>query len=343
MKAVIYNGVRDIQVKDIATPAFGPEQVLIDVAACGICGSDLHLYREDWRPELCTFPYPGGRVPGHEFAGTIAAVGAKVSDYQVGDRVVGLCFGGMAEQVAVNAAPYAAPGAICPVPDGVSLVEAATTEPLSNSLRIVRKSNTVDGENVVVFGMGIIGLGVIQAYRALGIKPANLIAVETSGYRLEAAKRAGADHVLNPTECDVHEEVARICGTQPSFADGDVPAVDVVIDCVGYIKGFPGKPVIQQALDMICDRTGRIVCFGAFEADLQLNLTPLMSRQPLIIGVAGMEAEDVIDGLDFMASGVIDRASLVTHRFPIEEAAEAFEAQDNYADSLKVVILPGGG
>ena len=339
MKAVVYNGIRDVEMKEITNPAFGPDEVLIDVAACGICGSDLHLYREGWIPELLCFAYPEGRVPGHEHAGTIAAVGANVSDYQVGDRVVGFGVGGMAEQVAIPATPET----LYRVPDGVSLVEAATTEPLSCSVSIVRKSYPVDGENVVVFGMGLIGQGVIQAYRALGIKPANLIAVETSPYRLEAAKRTGADHVLNPRECDVHEEVTRICGARPSIMDGDTPAVDVVIDCVGYIKGFPGKPVIQQALDMICDRTGRIVCFGAFEDELQLNLSPLMNRQPQIIGVMGGVPKDVTDSLDFMASGTIDRDSLITHRFPIEEATDAFEVQNNYGDSLKVVILPGGG
>ena len=337
MKAVIYNGIRDVEMKEITNPAFGPDEVLIDVAGCGICGSDLHLYREDWIPEQLCFAYPEGRVPGHEHAGTIAAVGANVSEYQVGDRVVGLGVGGMAEQVAILATPET----LYRVPDGVSLVDAATTEPMANSVSIVRKSNTVDGENVVIFGMGLIGLGVIQAYQALGIKPANLIAVETSPYRLEMAKRAGADDVLNPRECDVHEEVTRICGTRPSIMDGDTPAVDVVVDCVGYNMGFPGKPVIQQALDMICDRTGRIMCFGAFNAKLELDLSPLMRRQPQMIGVMGAAPEDFSDSLDFMASGAIDRDSVITHRFPIEEAKDAFEVQNNYGDSLKVVILPG--
>jgi threonine dehydrogenase-like Zn-dependent dehydrogenase len=338
MKAVVYNGKRDVEVKDIARPEYTADQILLDVHACGICGSDLHLYREDWRPEICTFPYPQGRVPGHEFAGTVAEVGANVTDYQVGDRVVGMSMGAMAEQVAV----YAIPGAIFKIPDGVSMEEAATAEPLSNSLRIVRKSNPQAGENVVVFGMGIIGLGVIQAYKALGIELSNLIAVDTSPYRLEMASQAGAGHLLNPKECDVHAEVQRICGTRPSILDGDTPAVDVVCDCVGFIHGFPGKPVIQQALDMICDRSGRIMCFGMFEDNVNLDLGPLISRQPQIIGVMGMEPEDISDGLDFMDSGKIDRKSVVTHSYPIDQVKSAFEIQSNYAESMKVLILPQG-
>ncbi|MCY4427496.1 MAG: zinc-binding dehydrogenase [Halieaceae bacterium] len=334
MKAVVYQGQRQVELKNIAAPELTPDSVLIDVEACGICGSDLHMYREDWKPEICTIPYPEGRVPGHEFAGYLAAVADENCGHQVGDRVVGLAMGGMAERVSVSQ------WALFPIPDNVSFDEAATAEPMSNSLRIARKSQAQAGENVVVFGMGIIGLGVIQAYQALDIELNQLIAVDTSDYRLEVAKLLGADHVINPKECNVHQAVQGLVGTRESILDGDTPAVDIVCDCVGYIKGFPGKPVLQQALDMICDRTGRIMCFGMFEGNVELNLDSLINRQPSIIGVMGMEMDDVRDALAFMSEGRIDRKSLVTHSYPIGECGDAFEAQTNYADSVKVVLHP---
>lgn len=334
MRAVVYQGKRDMAVKEVPRPEPQSGQVLIDVHACGICGSDLHLYREGIAPEICTFPYPEGRVPGHEFSGVICELGGGVEGYEVGDRVVGLSMGGMAEQVAVHS------GAIFKVPDDVSFDEAATTEPMSNSLRIVRKSNPQPGDNVVVFGLGIIGLGVIQAYRALGIELQRLIAVDTSEYRRSVAAKLGADHLIDPKDGDVVEQVRELCGTRPSILDGDVPAVDVVCDCAGYIKGFEGKPVIQQALDMICDRTGRIMCFGMFEDQVTLDLGPLINRQPQLIGVMGMEFEDITDSLSWMSNGRIDRESLITHRFDLAQASEAFEAQTRYAESVKVVLHP---
>ncbi|MBW2274970.1 MAG: zinc-binding dehydrogenase [Deltaproteobacteria bacterium] len=334
MRAVVYNGIRDLDVRDLPPPELQPDQVMVDVHACGICGSDLHLYREGIGPEICTFPYPGGRVLGHEFSGVISALGSAVEGRAIGDRVVGLGMGGMAEQVALhNAIAFA-------IPDGVSFDEAATAEPMSNSLRIVRKSNPQPGENVVVFGLGIIGLGVIQTYRALGVELGRLIAVDTSEYRRKVAAELGAGYLIDPKDGDVVEQVRELCGNRPSILDGDVPAVDVVCDCAGYIKGFEGKPVIQQALDMICDRSGRIMCFGMFEDRVSLDLGPLINRQPQLIGVMGMELEDVNQSLAWMAEGKIDRKSLVTHQFGLAQARDAFEAQTRYAESVKVVLHP---
>jgi threonine dehydrogenase-like Zn-dependent dehydrogenase len=337
MQAALYRGLRQIEVADIGPPQFNDYQVLIDVEACGICGSDLHTFREDWQPEKNVTVYPEGRVMGHEFSGTVAAAGKSVTSAKVGDRVVGINIGGgMAQQVAVYDSPYT----LCQIPDDVSFVEAATTEPMANALRIARLSDAKDGENVVVFGMGIIGLGVIQAYRAMGRKFNKLIAVDTSDVRLGKALQVGADHVFNAKKQDVVSAITALCGKTRTVLNEEAPKVDVVCDCVGYIKKMPGVPVLQSALDLICDRTGRIVCFGIFEGDVGLNLHNLIFKQPKLIGVMGYDPQDVSDALAMMADGRIDRASLVTHQFPLERAAEAFEAQDNYADSIKVVLLP---
>jgi (R,R)-butanediol dehydrogenase/meso-butanediol dehydrogenase/diacetyl reductase len=337
MRAALYMGLKQIDIADIQPPQINDFQVLIDVEACGICGSDLHTFREDWQPEKNVTVYPEGRVLGHEFCGLVAATGKNVTGAKVGDRVVGISIGGgMAQQVAV----YATPGTLCKIPDGVSFAAAATTEPMADSLRIARLSNVQDGENVVVFGMGIIGLGVIQAYRALGKKINKLIAVDTSSVRLEKALEVGADVVVNAKEQDVVSVITGLCGKSKTVLNEDAPNVHVVCDCVGYIMKMPGVPVLQTALDLICDRTGRIMCFGIFEGDIKLNLHNLVFKQPKLIGVMGYDDQDVSDALAMMADGRIDRASLVTHQFPLERAAEAFRAQDNYAQAIKVVLLP---
>ncbi len=106
MGAAIYQGLRKIEVKDIDPPVINEFQVLINVEACGICGSDLHTFREDWQPEKNVTVYPEGRVMGHEFSGTVAAAGKNVTSAKVGDRVVGINVGGgMAQQVAVYDSP----------------------------------------------------------------------------------------------------------------------------------------------------------------------------------------------------------------------------------------------
>jgi threonine dehydrogenase-like Zn-dependent dehydrogenase len=197
-----------------------------------------------------------------------------------------------------------------------------------------------DGENVVVFGLGIIGLGVIQAYRAMGKKINKLIAVDTSDVRLGKALQLGADHVVNPKRQDVVSAITELCGKSKTVFNEDAPNVHVVCDCVGYIMKMPGVPVLQTALDLICDRIGRIMCFGIFEGDIKLNLHNLIFKQPKLIGVMGYDDRDVSDALAMMADGRIDRASLVTHQFSLERTAEAFRAQDNYAEAIKVVLLP---
>jgi (R,R)-butanediol dehydrogenase / meso-butanediol dehydrogenase / diacetyl reductase len=337
MRAALYMGLKQIDIADNQAPQINDYQVLINVEACGICGSDLHTFRENWQPEKNVTVYPEGRVLGHEFCGFVAATDKNVASAKVGDRVVGMSIGGgMAQQVAV----YDSPGTLCRIPDGVSFVEAATTEPMADSLRIARLSNVQDGENVVVFGMGIIGLGVIQAYRAMRKKINKLIAVDTSDVRLEKALQVGADHVVNAKRQDVVSVITELCGKSKTVFNEDTPNVHVVCDCVGYIMKMPGVPVLQTALDLICDRTGRIMCFGIFEGDIKLNLHNLVFKQPKLIGVMGYDDQDVSDALVMMADGRIDRASLVTHQFPLERAAEAFRAQDNYAEAIKVVLLP---
>lgn len=170
MQAAIFRGVGDIRVSAHAVrPDPGPGEVIVRVASCGICGIDMDIYRLDTPSALemhsgtlRTDP-AGNRIIGHEYAGVIAALGAGVAGYEIGERVFGVTAGGgMAEYVPVPASPFQ----LTRIPDGVSFEEAATTEPLADALQLVRKAALQAGENEVVFGVGIIGRGVIQALRA---------------------------------------------------------------------------------------------------------------------------------------------------------------------------------
>jgi len=336
MRAVDYVQPGEIRAHaDASRPSPGAGEVVVAVRACGICGSDLHMYRDGSYGDRLTRPTPEGyKVPGHEFAGTIAALGEGVSGWAIGERVVGVTgFGGaMADYVTVPVNPFQ----LVRIPEGVSDVEAATTEPMADALQMVRKAEIKDGENVVIFGVGLIGLGVIQAIRAKGVKVGAVVAVDVWPARLEAAKKVGATHGVNARDGDVFEAVAAITGKETGYP-GVSARIGVVFDCAGYIKTIKGPPPLETALRLIDLGGGRIVCFGAFEGAMTIDMSPLIQKQPTILGSNGYASEELVEALDLMAAGRLDRAGLVTHRLPIEEAAEAFKAQCA-PDAVKVVI-----
>jgi hypothetical protein len=176
MKAAVFLGPRHLEVRsDVSRPRIDAHEVLVQVHACGICGSDLHIYRVQTastdamrQSGTLLIDAEGHAVPGHEFSGVIVEAGAEVTGYRVGDRVAGATGGGgMAEYMPVPAHALQ----LVHVPDNVSFEEAATVDPLAAALQMVRLARVAPDEHVVVFGVGIIGLGVIQVLRALGRMP----------------------------------------------------------------------------------------------------------------------------------------------------------------------------
>lgn len=320
---------------DATRPAPQPGEVLIAVKACGICGSDLHMYRDgSYRDKLVRKTPEGFEVPGHEFAGTIAELGEGVKSWKVGQRVVGVTGlgGGMADFVTVPDNPFQ----LVAVPDDVSWAEAATTEPLADGLQMVRKASIRDGENVVVFGVGIIGLGVIQALRARGIKAGNVIAVDVHAARLDKALAVGATHAVNARDGDVFDAIAAICGTEEGYP-GISARIGVVFDCAGYIKHMKGPPPLETALRLVDLSGGRIVCFGGYEGAMTIDMGPLIQKQPTIMGSNGYASEELTEALDLMRKGTVDRTTLISHRVAIERVDEAFEIQAA-PEAVKVIL-----
>jgi (R,R)-butanediol dehydrogenase / meso-butanediol dehydrogenase / diacetyl reductase len=320
---------------DATRPSPEPGEVIVAVAACGICGSDLHMFRNGaYRDQLVRATPEGYHVPGHEFAGTIAAVGAGVEGWSVGDRVVGVTGfgGGMADYVAVPVNPFQ----IARIPDGVDMIEAATTEQLADGLQMVRKAAIQPGENVAVFGVGIIGLSVIQAIRARGIETGHVIAIDVHQARLDAARAHGATAAVNARDGDVFDQVAAITGTEEGY-QGTSARIGAVFDCAGYIKHMPGPPPLETALRLIDLNGGRIVCFGGYEDRMTIDFGPVIQKQPTIMGSNGYAAEELVEALAMMAEGKVDRSALVSHRFPVTQAPEAFAAQCA-PEAIKVML-----
>ena len=260
MRAAVYHGPRDIRVEEVDDPGIAEDEILVRVRACGICGSDLHMYRLGMF-EVLGRPVANGRVMGHELSGDVMEVGAQVKNFRVGDRITGVGLGGFAEYVPVQVSERSPH----PLPANVSYAEGATLEPLASSLHGVGLAQLTGGETVVILGSGIIGLDCIQAVCAT--VTCRIIVVDASAKRLEMASRLGADATVNLTETDPLEAVIELTGGARPVERFGVRGgnADVVIDCAG------AKISPNQGVHMLKQNDGRMVLVALFEQAPELD------------------------------------------------------------------------
>ncbi len=328
MKAAVYHGPRDLRVEEVPDPVPAPDEVIVRVEACGICGSDLHMYKLGMFLELGRV-IDNGRIMGHEFSGEIVAVGSAVKNFQVGDRVAALGPGGFAELVPVKVIPRS----VHHLPTQIPFEEGATAEPLATSLHAVSRANLSIGETVVVQGAGIIGLGCVQVLKAITLT--RVIVVDRSPARLAMAKQVGADEVVNFTEGDPVEQIMALTGENPAprlgFRTGNV---DAVIDCAGS----PLSP--QQAMKMLKPAGGRMVLVALFEQKAEVDYNYAVRNEIEIRGSWAWSPEDFRQAIRLIQSGRVDRKVLVSHRFPLDQTPEAFETQLRVDSAIKVMVKP---
>ena len=339
MKAAVFYGPRDVRVEEVEMPKIQDNEILVKVKACGICGSDLHMYKQGLFIDTLCRPLKKGGIPGHEFSGDVVKVGKKVRKIKEGDRVAAISNGAMAEYIPV---PYVRGFTVHKLPPEVSYEEAATLEPLANSFHATLKANPSKGENIVIFGIGAIGLGIIQCLKALELEINKIIAVDISDSRLELARQLGVDGVINANKDDPFEKIVDFVGSIPLtiIPTISIPKVDIAYDCVGYIKDFPGNPVIQQAINIVRDFKGRVIVHGLFEKNVTLDLQPLVGKQISIIGSYGCLPSEIKQAIELIQLKKIDRSKIISHEFPLDQAKKAFETQCNINESIKVLIKP---
>jgi L-iditol 2-dehydrogenase len=271
MKALLLSEYKHLDVADLPVPGLGPEDVLVQVAACGICGSDVHGYDGA----------SGRRIPpivmGHEAAGVVAAVGAEVRDVQVGERVTfdstvycGKCeFCGRGEVnlcndrqvVGVSCGDYARAGAFAEyvavparvlyrLPEALSFAHAAMLEAVSVALHGVRVAELEGGETAVVIGAGMIGLLLLQAARVAGCS--RVFVADIDATRLALAKELGADEVLNASGAELVQAILRLTegrGADVVFeAVGRDETVNGAIDCAAIAKSGDSRDPIAGIL-----------------------------------------------------------------------------------------------
>jgi len=289
-------------------------------------------------PILCR-PLKKGGIPGHEYSGDIVEVGSKVEGFKEGDRVVALSNGGMAEFIPVTIIEGLN---VIKIPPGVSYEEAATLEPLSNSYHAMMKVNPSKGENIVIYGAGTIGLGIIQCSKAFEVDMNKIIMIDFSDYRLNIAKQLGADEVINVGKKDPYVELIRLVGSSPFMYNPTInfPNVDIIYDCAGYMKEFKDSIALQQASNIVRPFTGRIVVHGLFEDNISLELNSMVVKQITIMGSYGFTPVAVEKCLELLRTKKVDQSKIISHEIPVDNAKEAFETKCNIEESIKVIIKP---
>jgi L-iditol 2-dehydrogenase len=341
MKALLLSEYKHLAVADLPTPAPSAGEVLIRVAACGICGSDVHGYDGA----------SGRRIPpivmGHEAAGVVAGVGEGATSYRIGDRVTfdstvycgdcEFCWRGEVnlcehrQVVGVSCGEYRRAGAFAEyvtvperilyrLPDRLSFSDAAMLEAVSVAIHAVRVAEVADGESALVIGAGMIGLLILQAARAAGCS--RIFVADVDATRLELARSLGADAVINSSEESLTSRIEELTSGR---------GVDVVFEAVGRPE------TVAAAID--CTRKGGTVALvGNISPEVSIPLQKVVTRQIRLQGSCA-SAGEYPQAMDWMADGKIKVAPLITAVAPLEDGPSWFARLYAREPNLMKVVL----
>jgi len=339
MSVAMYYNNSDVRIEEMPIPEINDNELLVKVKASGICGSDvMEWYRIKKAP----------LVLGHEMTGEIVQVGKNVKKYKIGDRVFvshhvpcntcryclddqhTLCDtlhstnfypGGFAEYLRVP--EINVDRGVFLLPKGMSYDEGVFIEPLACVVRGMRIVGMKPGASVLVIGSGIAGLLHIKLTRALGA--GRVIATDIDEYRLEKAKKLGADMVINAKE-NVTEKTKK-------FNDGRL--ADLVILCTGEMTA------VKQAINSV-DRGGTLLFFAPTEPGLEIPfpLFDLWNKGVKMVSTYAGGPRDIADAIELIRFKKITVTDMISHKFPLSEAAKGFKLVDQAQESIKVVLYP---
>lgn len=342
MTAAVLTGIRGMDVRELPTPELaGPKDVKIRVTTVGVCGSDIHYYTTGRiGSQVVHYPYS----VGHEGAGIVEAVGSQVTRVKPGDRIAvdpaiscfecDQCLAGRSHtcrKLLFLGCPGQVPGCLSdylvmpeescyPLPAGLSLTQAALSEPLAIGVYAVHRSIPMAGAKVGILGSGPIGLCVLAS--ALSEGAAGVYVTDKIDARLAVARGAGAAWTGNPEKEDV---VADIAAAEPL-------GLDIVFECCGQ------QAAMDQAVQML-KPGGKLMLVGIPEEDrVSFSIDQLRRKEICIQNVRRQEG-CVQETLDKMASGQLDVDFLVTHRFPLDRVKEAFDLVAAYGDGVVKAMI----
>lgn len=340
MRKAFFVENQKFEVQEVAVPEPEAGQLLIRNKACGVCGTDIHIYHGEPGSADVTPPV----VLGHEYAGVIEKVGAGVTEFQVGDHVTidpniycGVCRycrdgkkqmcenmkaigvtqdGGFAEYSIVPASQAFL------LPPELDLETGAMAEPLACCIHGIDQAQIKPGDTVVIIGGGAIGLLLLQLAKLSGAS--KVILSEPVALRRDIAKELGADASIDPMQGNLVEELKKLTGK-----DG----ADVVIECVGKTVAT------KQAFEMAA-KGATILLFSVPSVDATFEL-PLFDvfKKELVIKGSFVNPDTHARAVDLLGSGKIQITPLITHRFGLDEMDQAIKMQMS-AESIKVLVKP---
>jgi len=339
MRVAVYYNNKDVRLEEMPKPDVGPGEILVKVIASGICGSDVMEWYRIVRAPL---------VLGHEIAGDVEEVGEGVEVCKPGDRVFvshhvpcGTCRycaaghestcdmlrstsffpGGFAEYIRVPR--INAEKGTYPLPKKLTYEDGVFIEPLACVVRGFKLGGFTPGQTVLMIGSGIAGLLNVKLAKAM--KAGRIIATDVSEYRMEAAKRFGADAVI-PAAKDVPALVRKANDGRPA---------DLVVVSTG------AQAALEQAFRSV-DRGGTVLLFAPPlpGMDIPVPLNDLWKDEVTITSTYAGGPEDIADAIKFLRTGKLGVRDMVTHRLGLAETGRGFELVASAGDSIKVVIEP---
>lgn len=343
MKIASLYGPRDIRIEEGTDAEPGPGEVLLDVTAVGICGSDLHTYMYG---NVGGIASDGPFTLGHEAAGRVLALGAGVTTLKVGDRVaidpatncgecehcragephlcLNMIFMGLWPHHGALRERMVHPAKSCvPIPTGISDASIALLEPLGVALHASRLAQVQLGEDVAVIGCGGIGLLLIRLARLAGAR--RIFAVDRHVWRLNQAAQFGADVIYNADETDVVAEIMRATNKR---------GVDLALEAAWVAD-------TTNICVEVARFGGRVIIVGIPVEDILTIKASVARRKELLIQHSRRMKHTYPVSIQLALSKQVDLDSLATHQFDLDQTREAFEVAGLYQDGVvRAVVLP---
>ncbi|WP_372764400.1 zinc-binding dehydrogenase [Litorivivens sp.] len=331
MRVLNIHEVNDVRLDPYEVPEPGKNDVIVKVKACGICGSDLSYIKMGGimrKPD-------GVTALGHEAAGEILHVGEDVEGVCIGQRVIinpmqtpsfigsGGPEGAFTEQLLVREARLG--DSLLPIPDGIPYDIAALTEPLSVALHGVNRSQATAGENVVVFGCGPIGLGMVLWLVDKGV---NVVALDLATERRERALALGAQAAFDPTRVDLKAELTKLHGAARTLTR-DAVGTDAFIDAAG-------APNILNDVIGMAKMHSRLVITAAYMKPVEISLGAMLTTEMTITTAMGYpdEMPEVVAAMPRLREKL---AGMISHHYPLDDIIEALQVAAT-PQSAKVMI-----
>lgn len=339
MKALVYEGVKQLRVVDVPKPLPKEGEALVKIKACGICGSDIHGYMGITGRRIAPM------IMGHEFAGEIEALGSGTSEgFRPGDRVTvqpvhfcgrcencrngytNLCtdkhFLGILNVDGAFQEYLCVPEKLLyELPNNISFEEGALIEALAVSYCGVKKAGSLTGKQILIVGGGTIGQLALIVAKAQN--PQTIIMSDLSDARLSIAKNLGADYVINPKDEDFREKIKKALGGS---------LVDVSIEAVG------AAPTVAQAMSALKPR-GTCVWIGNSVRMIELDMQAVVTQELKVFGTYIYTHNDFGETIKFMEENNLDLRQLISARIPISKAPKLFRSLTTETEKyLKVLV-----